>query len=250
MWKKSLFTKFSPIIVAGFTSLPVSAADVNRRIFAEVDPVAPASMSYDENVSGITSSKYGGNVDFNIAGVLSTGPEIWTGTFLVKGPSTADVTYRREDMWPGERQKLDAVRLRWNFTAWENPFAMRGWYIKSAYSYLRVNSRANRYTEEGGSGDAVPVVVPGSTTNDETDLVPDIRHGVAAGFGNRWLFLNQSLSLTVGTSVTGTFKRAVSVDSRDPMARSDYDHIIEDIPDTRMSVRPSPEVNLAFGYGW
>jgi hypothetical protein len=250
MWKKRLLPNCSLIVVTGIVSIPALAVDSNRRIFAEIDPIAPASMSYDERVNGMTSSKYGGNVDFNIAGVLSTGPEIWTGTFVVKGPTSTDATYRREDMWPGERQKLDSVRLRWNFTAWENPFAMYGWYVKSAYSYLRVNSRANRYTEVGGTGDAIPVVVPGTTTNDETDLVTDIRHGVAVGFGNRWLFLNNSLSLTIGTSATGTFKRAVSVDSKDPMARSDYDHMIEDIPDSRMSVRPSPEVNLTVGYGW
>lgn len=245
--------KYKLIITFGLLvsqALPARAADINRRIIAELDPVAPGSAAYDEQNNGMATSKWGGNVDFNIAGVFSTGPELWTGNFVVKGPSQPEETYRREDFWPGERHKLDAVRLRWNFTAWQMPYSMRGWYMKAAYSYLRVNSRANRFTEEGGSGDAVPVVLPGSSADDETDLVTDIRHGVALGFGNRWLLSDQAFSVTLGTSVTGVFKRTVSIDSKDPMARLDYDAIIEDVPDARMTVRPSPEANLALGYAW
>jgi hypothetical protein len=85
---------------------------------------------------------------------------------------------------------------------------------------------------------------------DETDLITDIRHGATGGFGNRWLLWNQSLSLSLGASFTATFKRTVSVDSKDPMARRDYDAMIADLPDTKMSLRPTPEVNLGMGYAW
>lgn len=34
------------------------------------------------------------------------------------------------------------------------------------------------------------------------------------------------------------------------LTRADYDAIIEDILDTRMSTRLSPEVNLGVGYAW
>ena len=36
---------------------------------------------------------------------------------MVRGDGNAEAM-RREDMFPGERQKLDATRLRWNFTRW------------------------------------------------------------------------------------------------------------------------------------
>jgi hypothetical protein len=231
-------------------SAPALAGDVNRKIIAELDPVAPASASYEEEKSGIVTSKWGALVDFNVGGVISTGPELWTGTFTVKGPSDPTERYRREDFWPGERQKLDAVRLRWTIAKWEQASSMRGWFLRGGYSYTRINSRANRYTEEGGEGDALPANILGSSPEDETDLVTDIRHGAVLAFGNRWAFLDQSLTVNLGTSVTANFKRDVSVDSKDPNARKDYDTLIDDLPDTRMSTRPMPEVNLGVGYAW
>jgi hypothetical protein len=180
---------------------------------------------------------------------VSTGPELWTGTFTVRGPTDATESYRREDFWPGERQKLDAVRLRWTIAKWEQPASMRGWFLKGGYSYTRINSRANRYTEDGGEGDALPANILG-TPDDETDLVTDIRHGASLAFGNRWAFLDQALTVNLGTSVTANFKRDVSVDSKDTNARKDYETLIDDLPDTRMSTRPMPEVNLGVGYAW
>lgn len=236
-----------PLFLLAFEA---NAADVNRKITAELDPVAPATASQDEASTGNATSKWGGSVDFNVAGVLSTGPEFWTGTFNVKGPDDTSETYRREDFWPGERHKLDAVRLRWNLTKWGQSQSMRSWYLRAGYSYLRINSRANRYTESSDGNDAVPVNIFSQDPGDETDLVVDTRHGVMAGFGNRWLFMDQRVSVTLGTSVTVNFKRSVDVDSKDPNARADYDAIIEDIPDTRMSNRLSPEANLGFGYAW
>ena len=79
------------------------ALDVVRSIIAEVDPVAPGSSAYEEKTHGVATSKWGGLVDFNLAGVISTGPEFWTGTFSAKGPDDPTQTYRREDLWPGEK---------------------------------------------------------------------------------------------------------------------------------------------------
>lgn len=225
------------------------AADINRRIIAEIDPVAPGSASYEESESGVTTSKWGGLVDFNMGNVLSTGPEFWTGTFAAKGP-VDESSYRREDLWPGERHKIDAIRLRWTVSRWEQPQSMRGWFIKGGYSYTRINSRANRYDETGGEGDAIPAVVTTTSPSDDTDLVADLRHGAVFGFGNRWLLAEQSLSINLGASFTANFKRTVNVDSQDPDALADYEDMISTLPDTRMSVRPTPEVNLGLGYAW
>lgn len=57
-----------PLILLGFEA---NAADVNRKIIAELDPVAPATASQDEAQTGNATSKWGGSVDFYIAGVLS-----------------------------------------------------------------------------------------------------------------------------------------------------------------------------------
>lgn len=225
------------------------AADINRRIIAEFDPVAPSSAAYEEDSSGVTTSKWGGLVDFNMGNVMSTGPEFWTGTFAAKGPDDG-TDYRREDLWPGERHKLDAIRLRWNLSFWEQPQSMRGWYVKTGYSYTRINSRANRYDETGGEGDALPAVMSTSSPSDDTDLVTDIRHGGALAFGNRWLLVGQTISVNLGASITANFKRTVNVDAKDPDARADYEDLISTLPDTRMSVRPTPEVNLGVGYAW
>ncbi len=245
-------------IILAFLLLSTSAygADIYRTITAEVDPIAPASSAMEEKNYGVTTSKWGGQVDFNVGGVITTGPEIWVGTFIVRGPEDSASDYRREDFYPGETHKLDATRLRWNITKWERPSSMRGWYVKSGYSYVRVNSKANRYSEltgdeapaGSGSSDAVPISVF-AQPDDNTDLVSDIRHGVYGGFGNRWVLASR-MTLTLGTSVTVDLKRSVGVDSKDPDARADYDAIIEDIPSTKISIRPTPEANLTFGYAW
>jgi hypothetical protein len=230
------------------------AADVNRQIIAEIDPIAPASAQYETKEYGVVTSKWAGNVDFNIAGLFSTGPEFWVGTFNQKAETDLS-NVRREDFQTAdgqfERHKLDATRLRWAFTAWERPQSMRGYYLKTGYSYTRIDSRANRITERTGAGDAIPFGA-GFTEkpDDETDLVSDIRHGVVLGFGNRWLNMNQRLSVTLGASFTADFKRDLNVESRDPDAKRDYEIIIEDFPETKMSVRPLPEVNLSMGYAW
>ncbi len=234
------------IVIAG----TAQAAEIARNIVAELDPVAPTSASFEHNINDVATSKWGALADFNAKDVVSTGPEIWTGTFNVHGPSEPTASYRREDFWPGERHKLDAIRLRWNITRWERPRAMHGWFVKGGYSYTRISSHANRHTEEGGAGDAVPVTLPTSDPGDETDFVSDVRHGLVGGFGNRWTFFEQKLTLSLGASITLNFQRTVSVDSNDPNARADYEQMIRDLPETRLSTRPIPEGNLGIGYAW
>jgi hypothetical protein len=80
--------------------------------------------------------------------------------------------------------------------------------------------------------------------------VTDLRHGAVLGFGNRWLLMGQTLSVNLGASFTTNFKRSVDIDSKDPDAQADYEDMISTLPDTRMSVRPTPEVNLGLGYAW
>jgi hypothetical protein len=77
-----------------------------------------------------------------------------------------------------------------------------------------------------------------------------MRHGVSFAFGNRWI-LADSLIASVGASVTHNFRRTLAIDSSDPMAKSDYEDLINHkLPDTRMATRPMPEVNIGCGYSW
>jgi hypothetical protein len=56
---------------------------------------------------------------------------------------------------------------------------------------------------------------------------------------------------TIGASVTHNFRRVMSIDSKDQMAKNDYESMINNtLPDTRMALRPTPEVNLGLGYSW
>jgi hypothetical protein len=243
----------SRVIVLGFLSFAhasaIYAGDVLRTIIAEADPIAPTSSVYEQNQTGVVTNKWGAGVDFNLGGRISTGPEYWMGTFVVKGPDGAETpTARREDFWPGERHKIDATRFRWNIGMWEQKQSMRGWYFKAAYSYTKINSRANRYTE---STDANGLAyVPSDVPGDETDLVTDIRHGISASFGTRW-FVYERLTASIGASISKSFKRSVEVDSTDPKAKADYEEMIENrLPDTRITTRPTPEVNLGLGYAF
>lgn len=237
-------------LIATAISGQAYAADINKRLTAEFDPVAPSSAVYEEMANGVATSKWGALVDFNLGGIVSTGPEFWTGTFAVKGPTDGETTYRREDLWPGERQKLDAIRLRWTIAKWEQPASMRGWFLKAGYAYTRVNSRANRYTETAGVGDAVPTNQKLTSPDDETDLITDLRHSIVAGFGNRWMFMDNHVTVNLGLTGQALLKRVVTVDSKDPQARADYEDMIETLPDAKMSIRPTPEADLGVGYSW
>jgi hypothetical protein len=127
---------------------------------------------------------------------------------------------------------------------------MRGWYTRLSYDFIRVNSRANRYTEQLDSANALPVDVSGDSPLDETDLITDMRHGFSVGVGNRWLVANQKLSISVGAGVSRYFRRSVTVDSKDSQSVADYEDMINTLPDTRLALRPIPELNMGVGYAF
>jgi hypothetical protein len=227
----------------------LEAGDVVRRLVLEADPIAPMSSVYEQSVNSVTTSKYGASVDFNVGAFMTTGPEFWTGTFLARGDDSG-ASYRREDLWPGERHKLDAMRFRWSFGVFEQGQSMRGWYLKGAYSWMRINSRANRFTEDMSTANGLSSATVLDQPNDETDLITDMRHGVSFAFGNRWIIADRLIT-SVGASITHNFRRTLAVDSSDPMAKNDYEDLInQKLPDTRMATRPMPEVNIGFGYSW
>ncbi|MCX6116544.1 MAG: hypothetical protein NT027_03310 [Proteobacteria bacterium] len=206
---------------------PLIAGDVLRDIIVEADPIAPASSFYEQGQSGVSTTKWGVGVDF----------------ILLKGPDMGSAGVRREDFWPGERQKIEATRFRWNLGYWQQPSSMRGWYVKMAYSYTKINSRANRYTEALDQNTGLTTVKMDEPL-DETDLITDTRHGISAAIGSRW-FIYERLTASIGASVTQNFRRSIDVDSSDANAKADYEALINNnIPDTRMSVRPTPEVNI------
>lgn len=248
--KKYSFAAAGTIGLVAMVSTGAMAGEINRRLIAEFDPVAPSSAMYEQRASGITTSKFAGAVDFNVGENFSTGPEFWSGTFLAKGNETGTSSLRREDLFPGERHKLDALRLRWNVSVWEVPSSMRGWYTRLSYDFIRVNSRANRYTEQLDSANALPVDVTGDSPLDETDLITDMRHGFSVGVGNRWLVANQKLSVSVGAGVSRYFRRSVTVDSKDSQSVADYEDMINTLPDTRLALRPIPELNMGVGYAF
>jgi hypothetical protein len=237
-------------IITASLSENASAANINRRIVAELDPVAPSSALYEERSTGVSTSKFGGSVDFNVGHRFSMGPEVWSGTFLARGKSDTDTSIRREDLFPGERHKLDAMRLRWNVSFWEIPESMRGFYTRVSYDYIRVNSRANRYTESLDSANALPVDVSTDSPMNETDLITDVRHGMSLAIGNRWLISSQNLSFSVGAGVSHYFRRSVNVDSKDSQAVADYESLINTLPDTRLALRPIPELSMGLGYAF
>ena len=110
-----------------FNSQNALALGFMNGVIAEIDPIGPASSVYDESQNkNLSSSNWGGRVDFNL-GSVSSGPEIWSGTYNVRGQDAGANGLRRENLWPGERQKLSGTRLRWNITRWEVPESMRGW---------------------------------------------------------------------------------------------------------------------------
>lgn len=245
---RSIAIQMIPVMLAVRSQMAM-AGDVIRSVIAEVDPVAPTSSFYEQSQNGVTTSKWGVGADFNMSGRFSTGPEFWTGSFLVKGSDSASPAgLRREDFWPGERQKIDAVRFRWNLTMWEQAQSMRGWYVKAGYSYTKISSRANRFTESVDSQNLA--TTQDDSPMDETDLIADTRHGVSLGAGSRW-FLYERVTASIGASITGNFRRTVDVDSRDPQARADYEDLINhSLADTKMATRPLPEVNVAVGYAF
>lgn len=240
------FVRLSLLAVVCAATTPLKAADTVRTFIVEADPIAPSSAAYETQSSDVTTSKYGFGLDFNVGANVSMGPEIWSGAFNAKGPSDGSAAHSKENLYTGERQKIEAMRLRWMVGLWQQPQSMRGWYAKIGYSYQKINSRANRYDQVLADGAVISLSSPDS----ETDLITDTRHGVAFAFGNRWMFADQRLCLTAGASFTQNFKRVVTVDSHDSLAQKDYEDFISNLPDTKLALRPAPELNIGLGYAW
>lgn len=228
------------------------AGHPTRTIIAEIDALSPATAAYDQENSKnrLSSNKWGASVDFNFGNKIATGPEVWTGNFVMSGPQSAEEAVRREDFWYGESQKINATRIQWNIARWEVPETMRGWYVKAAYSSLRVESRARRNSEEINHS-AEAVTVTGETNPEkDLDLVADTRHNAELGFGQRWMFSENQFSITLGATFNQIIKRQVNVDSNDPNARADYDDTIEKFPFTPLTTSRYPLISLKCGYAW
>jgi hypothetical protein len=221
--------------------LPVSrarAGDVPKFIAVEISPVAPVAAAR-ESSQGNAASMWEFATDFNVNGKFTTGPELWLGTFAMRSKAESSETHvRREDLQYSERQKLDASSLKWNVTLFESGYSMRGWFIKTGYSYTKVLSRAHRYFEAFGVDDP---------ENVESNIV-DYRHGVYGAFGERWHFWSHNVTVSVAVNYTHYFRRRLEVESQDSDARGDYLELIERIPDTRLSARPIPAADFRVGF--
>ena len=180
---------------------------------------------------------WAGQVDFNV-GQVATGPELWIGNFTRKGPEDADKYVRREDLQYGESHKIEASRFRWTVSMWEKPSSMRGWFVKGGSSYTSIQSRAHREYSARLDTPAVPM---------DANIV-DTRHGLMAGFGQRWAIIDSAATITLSISSTFNLKRSLAVDSEDPDAETDYKSLTETIPYSRMSLRSVPEASLALGW--
>ncbi|MBQ47405.1 MAG: hypothetical protein CMP10_08030 [Zetaproteobacteria bacterium] len=225
------------------------AGNLVKKFTFEIDPFAPASAIYEGQKEEVTASNFGGRLDFNIGGTFSMGPEFWSGAYVMKGAENKTELVRREDLWPNERHKISGIRARWNFTFWEVKSAMRGWFLKTGYSYTKIESRANRYTEHSADGNAIPSSANYGLPDDETDFINELRHDAVLGFGQRWFFWGK-LTSTVEVTIAQSFKREVNVESKDPRAELDYTALADNIPFTKFSSKPYPELNFTMGYAF
>jgi hypothetical protein len=224
------------LVIGSLVAVPtVFGADIKRTMAAEIDPLSPMAANI-QSKEGDSITMWGAMADFNL-GELATGPEYWMGNFNRKGVSDEEI--RREDLQPGEFHKIEASRLRWTLSWFEKPSSIRGWFVKAGYSYTKINSRAKRDLDNSYLTPD-PVAVESN--------IQDIRHGVVAGFGQRWALWDQSFTISLAVSATHNFRRTVTTDSDDPAAKEDYETMIESIPNTHMSPKPVPEANLNFGY--
>lgn len=227
---------------AALTSSFLFGGSVYRSLGAEMDTVAPVSAAY-ESSQGTPTSKWGGGADFNIRGNLSTGPDVWIGDITKNGPDSSTTHVPRDAFQYGEQQKIDAIRLEWTLTKWEIAETMRGWYVKAGYSYTRITSKANRYTDQ-------TINLQDYDPMSQSDYITDTRHGAVLGLGERWTFIDQHCSVTLGSSITAIFKRTIDHDGNNPDAVDDYKTLIEELPETRLSARMAPEVHMNIGYLW
>lgn len=220
----------------GFVSTSAFGGDIKRVLSAEIDPVAPAAaLSLSKGQDRATM--WAGVVDFNV-GQVATGPELWIGNFTKKGPEDAGDYVRREDLQFGETHKIEASRFRWTVSMWEKASSMRGWFVKGGYSYTTIQSRATREYSARLDTPAVSM---------DTNIV-DTRHGLMAGFGQRWAIIDSAATITLSISSTFNLKRSLAVDSDDPDAKNDFKSFTETTPYARMSLRTVPEANLTLGW--
>jgi hypothetical protein len=214
-------------------------SDVPKYIAVETSPIAPVA-AVRESAQGNATSMWEFATDFNVNGKFSTGPELWLGTFAMRSKADDPTErVRREDLQYAERQKIDASSLKWNVTLFESGYSMRGWFLKTGYSYTKVLSRAHRYYETDFTLE--------NAENTEANIT-DYRHGVYGAFGQRWHFWNHNATVTVGVNYTHYFRRQIHVESPDVDAREDYLELIEKMPDARLSARPIPQADFRVGF--
>ena len=191
--------RFLNVVVGVFALVAVQAqgADVNRHISVEIDPLSPAAAARD-SAKGDPTSMFGGGVDFNL-GNISTGPEVWTGTYVRKG-ATGDCGNSLRatplsigELQCGDRFKMDAVRLRWTVGLWESTYTMRGLFLKGGYSYTKIQSKDTR-------GNALESSLRGVAQEPTTTDVVDMRQGGVAVVGQRWAFWDHTGTVTLSMS--------------------------------------------------
>ena len=107
----------------------------------------------------------------------------------------------------------------------------------------------NRYTEHSADGNAIPSSANYGLPDDETDFINELRHDAVLGFGQRWFFWGK-LTSTVEVTIAQSFKREVNVESKDPRAELDYTALADNIPFTKFSSKPYPELNFTMGYAF
>ena len=236
-----LATKIFLVLVAlGLTS-QAYGMDVLRRLSVEIDPLAPVSAA-EETERGNETSMWGGNIDFNL-GKVATGPEVWFGTYNRVGVSDEMDGEGPAELSTGESTKVTAMKLKWNITLYERPFVMRGWFFKAGVAYTHIDMRSKRNNEDGFT---VNNAVPDSYRSD----VGDTRSGINVGFGQRWTFLDNHGTITLGASYTSNFKRSVHTDSVDTGMTKQYNDLIDMPAFARLSTRAMPEAHLGLGYLW
>lgn len=238
------------ISLCGTLAHPAQADDGSKtNLIVEIDPIAAAAAVNESRMNGFVSHQFGLTVDFPANSWLSTGPEFWGATYSARGlgnTESVDSNVRREDLFPGERHRIEAFRLKWNLTKWENPSTLSGRYIQVSYSYSRANSRANRYTEASDSTTNLPTDLSSDTPDAETDLITDTRHGVALRLGNRWCAYG--LSWSVGVGIGKDIARKVSVTSSDQNSRKDYETSVNRFVSSRLNLAPVPELSMGIGF--
>ena len=107
---------------------------------------------------------------------------------------------------------------------------------------MKTNCKAIMRNERGHALD------DGTVPSRMTSNTVDVRQGLVAAVGERWIVFSDTVAIALAASYTLNYNRDVSVDSSDPNARADYDNVIENVPGSKLSADPLPEANLTIGY--